>query len=296
MTREMMGIAAGLGSALGWAVGAILFKRLGESLSPVVMAFGKCALSVVFLGAGLLLAGGRIPSLPDAALLAASGIVGIAVADVLFFAALRELSPQILVIFLTVGQVITAVLAMLFLGETPALMAWIGMAFILCGVSLVLWPKERGLSQAATRKGILYGLLASGCMSASMVMAKGALSEVSALEGTFLRMSAGFIGLSLWLGARRQLGSAAASFSKQGLAVPFILSVCVITFAGFWLSLVAVKNLDVAPANSLLSLEPILVLPLAATILKEKIFARDIAGAVVATLGVVLLCFAYAPA
>lgn len=295
MSPETIGILGGLGSALGWAIGAILFKRLGEKLSPVVMAFGKSGLSVLFLGVGLMLTGTTLPSREDMALLAASGLIGIALADVLFFAALRELSPQVLIIFLTVGQVITAVLAMIFLGETPGVAMWSGMALILLGVSLVLWPKEKGLSWAASRKGMIFGLLSSLSMSASMVMAKGALDETTALEGTFYRMAAGFTGLMLWLAVQGRLKTSVAAFAEKDLAWRFMLSVCVITFGGFWLSLVAIKNLPVAPASSLISLEPIFILPLSALVLKEKIYFRDIGAALLASLGVTILCFACAP-
>lgn len=294
MSNETIGILGGLGSALGWAVGAILFKRIAERMSPLLMAFGKSGLSAVLLAVGLACWGGRIPQGEDALLLVLSGLVGIALADVLFFAALRELSPQVLIIFLTVGQVITAVLAILFLGEVPHVGTWVGMALILAGVSAVLWPKESGLSWMATRKGILYGLLSSLCMSGSMIMAKGALDETSALEATFLRMAAAFFGLLLWLVVRRQLTGAFQIFGEKGLARQFTAAVCVITFGGFWLSLVAVKNLPVAPATSLISLEPVFILPLAAIFLREKIYLRDVAGACLACIGAAVLCYSFA--
>ena len=65
---------------------------------------------------------------------------------------------------------------------------------------------------------------------------------------------------------------------------------CVVTFGGFWLSLLAIKNLDVATANTLIATEPVFVLPLAAVFLRQKITGRAVAGTSVAVVGIILLC------
>ena len=65
-------------------------------------------------------------------------------------------------------------------------------------------------------------------------------------------------------------------------------AVAIVTYGGFWLSLVAMKNLDVSVANTLISVEPVFVLPLAAVFLGETITFRTVLGAF-ATVGGVLL-------
>jgi drug/metabolite transporter (DMT)-like permease len=82
--------------------------------------------------------------------------------------------------------------------------------------------------------------------------------------------------------------------SLRPLLVPrfagfFLLSVAVVTFGGFWLSLVAINNAGVAVANTLGSLEPVLVLPFAAVLLHERITPPALAGSFAATTGAVLL-------
>jgi len=69
----------------------------------------------------------------------------------------------------------------------------------------------------------------------------------------------------------------------------FFVSVCVITFGGFWLSLLSVKYLDVSVANTLNSTEPLFVLPLAVIFLKEKVTLLTIFGTLVATAGIAVL-------
>src|SRR5258708_6771009 len=115
MESKTIGILAALGSAASWAMGAILFKKLSEQISSPGMALVKSFISAAILGAVLLVVGGfaRVHAAPLVWLIV-SGVVGIALGDTLFFAALRELSPHTLVVLMTSGQILTVLLAVLF--------------------------------------------------------------------------------------------------------------------------------------------------------------------------------------
>jgi drug/metabolite transporter (DMT)-like permease len=290
MTASAIGISAALGSAASWALGAILFKRIGESMSPLAMTLVKSAVSVVFLGIALLFLGFSNVTPQNLWLMIASGLVGIAIGDTLFFAALHHLGPQTLVVLMMVGQVFTALLALVFLGEKPTPAAWGGIACVLVGVTIVLWANLSGPRQPSRVRGIVLGMLSVICMSVSVIMAKEALETASAMQGTFVRMGAGAVGLALFGLFTRRLGEWAGSCRDARLAGSFLVAVCVVTFGGFWLSLVAIKYLPVAVANTLISLEPVFVLPLAAIVLKEKIAPLQIVGTLTALGGVIVLC------
>lgn len=285
-----IGIAAALGSAASWALGTILFKRIGENMSPLAMTMAKAALSVVLLGVTLAIAGFTAMTPQNLGLLAVSGLVGIAVGDTLFFAALQHLAPQTLVVLMMVGQVLTALLAMVFLGERPTPAAWGGIACVLAGVGLVLRAGFSGEEQHTRARGIVLGLLSVACMSVSQIVAKPALESVSALQETWVRMVAGVAGLAVFGRCTGKLCAWCAEGRDARLAGRFLLAVCVVTFGGFWLSLMAIKHVDVAVASTLNSMEPVFVLPLAAIFLREKITPTQIAGTLVAVAGVVLLC------
>ena len=290
MTTSAIGISAALGSAASWALGAILFKRIGESMSPLAMTLVKSVISVVFLGIALLFLGFSSVTPQNLGMMIASGLIGIAVGDTLFFAALQHLGPQTLVVLMMVGQVFTAMLALVFLRERPSVAAWGGIACVLVGVTIVLWANLSGPRQPSRVRGIVLGMLSVACMSVSVIMAKEALETASAMQGTFVRMGAGAAGLALFGIFTRRIGEWAGSCRDARLAGSFLFAVCVVTFGGFWLSLVAIKNLPVAVANTLIALEPVFVLPLAAIVLKEKITPLQIVGTLTALAGVVVLC------
>lgn len=290
MTIPAIGIAAALGSAFSWALGAILFKRIGEHMSPLAMTLAKAIVSVVFLGVALAFLG-LTPITPrNLGLLVASGLVGIAVGDTLFFAALQHLGPQTLVVLMMVGQVLTALLALAFLGERPSAKAWAGIACVIAGVAIVLWANLSGERQRSRARGIVLGLLSVVCMSVSYIMAKPALESVSAMQETFVRMAAGAVGMAMFGIATGEFGKWLREGRDARLAGRFFVAVCVVTFGGFWLSLLAIKHVAVAIANTLNSMEPVFVLPLAAIFLKEKITVAQIVGTVMALAGVAVLC------
>lgn len=281
---------AALGSAASWSLGAVLFKGLGESLSSFAMTLVKGGVSVLLLGALTLLTGGYANIGGEAYLyLVLSGILGIALSDTFFFSALKEVSPQTITLLFTFGQVVTVLLAVLLLGETLPLQGWGGIALIITGITIGMFPGFAEKGQSSLR-GIVFGLISILLMSFSVILTKKGLAEVSTLYATFLRMLAGTLGMLLVGIATRRLGGWVTPFRDPRLMTRFTLSVCVITFGGFWLAIVAFKYTSVAVANSLISTEPIFVLPVAALLLKEKVTVHAVAGAVIATVGVIVLC------
>ncbi len=290
LESKSIGIAAALGSAASWAMGAILFKRLGDQLSSPGMALVKSFLSAVLLGGVLLLMGFDRMGTGALLWLAASGALGIALGDTFFFAALKELSPHTLIVLLTSGQILTVLLAVLFLGETPTLKTWIGIGLVIAGITVVLRANLSRERQASQFRGLALGILSVLCMSFSMVIAKKGLTDVSAMQGLFVRMLAAGATMLLISAFQSRSGEWLAAFKNRALLGQFFASVCVITFGGFWLSLLAIKHLDVSIANTLNSVEPLFVLPLAAWFLKEKVTLAALTGSVVAVTGISFLC------
>jgi len=292
VTLAMLGGAAALGSAAAWAVGSILFRRIGDEVSPLGMNLGKGLLGLILLGLALLVVGIEPVDAVSLGFLFASGLVGIAAGDTLFFMALIRLEPRLTLLLATIGQVFTVLLALVILGERPAVLAWPGMALVLGGVTWVMRERLGGETPDLLhqrRMGIVYGLLASLCMSVGILLAKVGVESVPALQATFLRLVAGVAGLVVWGVATRKLLSWLAPFRSLRRVRSMCLAVAVIMFGGFYLSLVALKLTDASIASVLNATEPLFILPLAALVLGERISARAGAGALVAVTGVALV-------
>lgn len=291
MNGHLLGVLAALGSALAWAVGAILFRKIGERASPSAMNLGKSLVGLAFLGVAVL-ATGVTPIDPESAWrLAASGLLGIAVGDTLFFMALVRLEPRTCLLLASVGHVIAVLLAALVLGERPTLVAWAGIALVIAGVGSVLQAgaEPGGASSPERGRGIVYGVLSAVATSVGLLLAKTGVAEVPTLEATALRLVAGVAGVAAWAGARGHLREDFAVLRLPGFVRQIAVAVGVVMFGGFWLSLVSLKYTDASVATALAATEPIFVLPLAWWWLGDRVGPRAIAAACVAVVGVALI-------
>jgi drug/metabolite transporter (DMT)-like permease len=290
MVEANVGVLAALGSSASWAVGSILFARLGKRLQPLALTLAKGVISVALLALVLALSRPAAPVPPQSLfLLVLSGILGIAVGDTLFFAALQRLGASVLVLLFALGQVLTVILAVLRLGERPSIVQVVGIAVVTASITAVLWLRSESDGRRTELVGILYGLGSIVAMSVSVIIAKVGLGEAGPLDATFIRMVAGVVCVGLWILVTGRIGTGLKPVLDPTFAAELTVAVAVVTFGGFWLSLVAVKNIDVAVANTLNSTEPIFVLPLAAIYLREKVTVPQVLCAVVTVMGVALL-------
>ena len=297
MALELIGILAALGSAATWAVGALLLKPFAERLPAMALAFAKGVFGLGVLGGLILVIGPANPSWTTAAILFLSGVLGIGVADTLFFKALRELSPHSVVQLMLLGQAATIAMAVVFLGESLVWLQWLGVGLVILGVAIVLMAPDEGAGEGtdadarATRRGVLFGLGSVMAMAVSVTMAKGALDEADALTATWLRIAGGVVSLFLfaplfYLGRGNWLSPILADWR---LAIRFCLIATFVTLGGFFLSLLAMKLTPLAIANTLLSTEPLFVLLIMALFYRETPGARRLTGSLVGVAGVAII-------
>jgi drug/metabolite transporter (DMT)-like permease len=203
--------------------------------------------------------------------------------------ALRNLGAQSVVVLLTLGQVLTVVLALFWLGERPSAGQCLGIVLVLIGVAIVMWVRLSGEDQTSKFSGLAWGLAAVVCMAVSVIIAKEGLEYADSLEAAFIRMLSGTGGILLFAMATRQMDSSLRHLLEPRFFLLFIFSVFVVTFGGFWLSLVAIEKTDVSIANTLNSTEPLFVLPIAALVLREEITAWVVVGSALAVIGIALM-------
>jgi len=258
----------------------------------MAMTFIKSFLGLLLLAGALCLAGWEPVNSFPLSWLSLSGLLGISLGDTFFFAALRRLPAHQLIILMLLAPVVTLLMAFCFLGERPAVVCWVGIFLVLGGVTLTFKGKIEVDQESRQRGfGLLFGVLSVLSMAGSIIIAKIGLQDVSALEGTFLRLFFGFAGMLVFGLVRREVKSWLAPLRQTGLRWRFLLAVVVVTFGGFWLSLDAIKRLDVSIANTLLATEPVFALPLAVIWLRERASGAAVIGSIVALCGAGILAF-----
>lgn len=284
-----IGIIAALLSAASWAVGTILFDKIGKTIPAAGMTFLKGLFSILFMSLLLCIYGLQHLCTEELLLLAASGLIGIAIGDTFFFKSLQYLGAKMQVIYFMLGQVLTAFLSYLFLGEILSLVIYVGGLLVLIGVIMVIVGKQENHTNKI--RGIIGGIMAMLCYSISPIILKGVITDISAVTATFYRMLFGTIFVLFGGAFSKSVKNWFAPLKDMRVLRLFLLNVMIVTYGGFLLSIVAIKYVDVALASVLATTEPIFVLLLSYILYKEKATWREILGTIITLSGVLIIIF-----
>jgi drug/metabolite transporter (DMT)-like permease len=283
-------------SALAWAVGIMLYRQLGASLPPLRLNFLKNLLVfALLLPAIVLVHGWRLPPFTALQLAAAvgSGVLGIGIADTLYFRALNELGAGRMGVIGNLYSPLVIVLSFAFLGERLRPLQLLGFALVSTGVWVAAWPRKLVDDPASRQRpahaarGFCLAVLAIVLMACSIVLVKRVLEAQPLLWVTGLRMAgalAAMLAIAAYRGEMRQMAPRAASvpWRKLGLAA-FVgqFLAMVLWLAGYKYTLASVA----AVLNETAS---IFILLLAWAWLKEPLTRRAVLGVVLTFSGV---CF-----
>jgi len=203
-----LGEALAIGSALAWSAGVIIYKRLGETMSPLrlnliknLLVLGCVAPTVVFVY------GFTLPSMSWSAfaLSLLSGAIGIAAADTLYFRALNSLGAARMGIMGNLYSPFVILLSFAFLGERLNLVQGVGFLLVSGGVLVVSQRRSTDtLSPAELRQGLFYGATAIVMMAVAIVMVKRILEGQPLMWVVFLRLIGGVLGLFLMFAWKRE--------------------------------------------------------------------------------------------
>jgi drug/metabolite transporter (DMT)-like permease len=189
------GALAALAAALCWTLASFCWRRLPSSLGASELNLLKNALGLVLLLPVQLL---HWQALPAGAwlLLGASGVLGIAAGDSLFFAALRRLGTRRTLTIEAAAPVVTTLAGLALLAEWPSRSQLLGLALVSAAVLLVA-RRQRGEGAAATphtvsSQGVLLALLAVLCASGGALLARQVLAAqlISPWQAASIRLGA----------------------------------------------------------------------------------------------------------
>jgi drug/metabolite transporter (DMT)-like permease len=197
-------------------------------------------------------------------------VLGIALGDSLYFAALRRLGTRRCLTLDAGGPAVTAVAGFLWLAEWPSPLQWLGVGLISLAVLLVARQKpERspaaGLAvpAAAQRLGVLLALGALLCGSGGALLARAALraGELDPLQSAVLRLAAASLVL---LPLLRGVPASPPRPRPAQRRWPLWLAATLLgTSAGIALQQTALQHLPGALAVALMATAPVMALPLA---------------------------------
>jgi drug/metabolite transporter (DMT)-like permease len=292
---QLLGELSALVTSLCWSASSFAFTNAVKRLGTLQLNINRLILAAIFLYATIFVLGFSF-SLSESQVinLSVSGVIGFIFGDTFLFKAYQHIGARITMLLMSLSPVMSGLLAFFFLNEIIGVWAIIGIAVTIGGVTLVV--VERNETPASKYKiskiGIVYGLLAALGQSGGLIFAKAAFNDgnINGFVATFVRISASVIFLfPIALLARRYKNPFKIFANDLKALRSTILGTILGPYFGVTFSLIAVEYAKVGIAATLMSMMPIMMLPIAKYVYKEKLSWRAVSGAILAVVGVAIL-------
>jgi len=294
-----LGELASILMAFCWYANSVGFtiagRRVGSATVNVVRLWIALVAMVVL---HLLLTGTFFPHAEGWRLgyLGVSGLIGFAIGDAVLFEAFVLLGPRLTMLIMTLWPVFAAVLAWVFLGQAMSRWTIMAMAMTLGGIALVVGD-HRTVADGGRPKKLALGILltlggALGQAVGFLLSKYGLAGNYSPVSANLIRVAAGTLAISLWLLFRGHLVENFLRLKDRRASVLIVLGGLSGPVLGVVLSLYAIGHAKfLGVASTLMSLSPVILLPVSVVLFKEKVTARAIVGTVITLAGAAALFF-----
>jgi len=284
--------------ALLWAIAIILARKSGEQVSPVPLNFFKGVVGLVLFLITLPIAGVSYwpdtATLRDFAILAASGAIGIGIADSVFFASLNRLGAGRSAIVDCLYSPFIIICSYFFLGSKVGFMLLLALALMVVAILVGTWKPERIVSEeqrSKLRTGVLLGILSMALMAVGIVMAKPVLNHSDPWWATTARLSGGVILLTIQGFSRRHRTESLRCFKPGPLWKLILPTAVVAAYLAMFFWIAGMTYAETTVASVLNQTSTIFVLILATFFLKEPLTVRKTIAILLGFAGGVIAAF-----
>ncbi len=291
-----------------WSFASILFAFAGRRAGVLNLNAVRIAIAAGLLGsAHIALFGTLLPAAnPEQwAVMGLSGIVGLALGDLAYFGCLVALGPRRGVLLLSTSPIFAAVAGFVALGEVLDGWTVLGVAVTIAGVAWVVLESEeradeRALDPRRKTAGILLGVAGAACQGVGLVISKYGMvdaasdpaSPLNPLSAALIRMAVAAVVVWAAMAVLRRFSSVVEAFRDRRALGAAFGGACFGPFLGVWLSMVAVTYAFAGVASTLMSLMPVIVIPIVWVLYRQRTTWRGFLGAAVAIAGTAILFLA----
>jgi drug/metabolite transporter (DMT)-like permease len=290
-----LGELASLFTAMCWSTNAVLFAKAGQRVGSATVnaiRIGMALMVMVLLH--LALVGSFFPAsagLARFAWLGVSGLIGFALGDALLFEAYVLLGPRLTVLIYTTWPVFSALMAWGMLGQSMGLAKVCAMVVTLGGIALVVLEKGRAAAgQVRPRRftlGLVLALGGAAGQAVGFIFSKfGMVGGFSPISANLIRVAAGALALWAWQLFRGELLPNLRKLKDTRATVLIAFGALFGPVIGVVLSLYAINHARyLGVASTIMSLSPVMILPFAVFVEKERVGVWAVLGTIVSIAG-----------
>jgi len=297
--QNYLGEIAALFTAACWTVTAMAFESAGKRVGALSLNLIRLVMGLVFLAIfNAIFNDGFLPSATGYQWfwLTLSGVVGFVLGDLFLFRAFILIGARISMLIMALVPPITALIGWITLGEVLSGMEFLGMGVTLLGIVMVVSTKLDIKNGAFILKrkmgplvlGILLALGGAIGQAAGLVLSKKGMQSMNAFEATQIRIMAGVVGFTIVITLFKRWGHLLGAIKNLKAMKAMALGSLTGPFLGVSFSLLAVQHTDTGVAATLMALTPVLIIPAAILLNKERIKSMEIIGAIISIAGVAL--------
>ncbi len=277
------------------AIGSVLFEISGRTTTVSIinlwkMIFGIIVLTVVMY----FMYGITIPTLAFTPLVVTfiSSVVGFARCDYYLVSAFVMIGSRTTNLILSLMPIFTGLVGHFIINDPLAAQQWIGIVIAIIGVVIVIrygGDETRVRDFAIYKKGVLYAFIAMISLGLSLITLKIALRYASAGDIILVRS---WIALLLFLATvviMRESHRIVDVLKSKALFQTTLWGAIMFIGISVPISIIAMQYLPAAVVAAFIAITPLMIIPLAFFILKERIKKTDILGSAVCFAGIILL-------
>lgn len=300
-----VGELAALSCSVLWAACSLAFANAGRQVGASAVNQLRIYLALVALFAlHPAVVGGLLPaglSARQLTTLAVSGLAGLAVGDYFLFRCMTVVGPRIGTLLMASSPVFTAVIAWFAFDETILVLGVLGMFITLGGVVLVLvdrravegWQAAPGDRRAVA---VAFGFFGALGQSVGFLLTRHGMAAegggevvIPAFSVTLVRMAAAALALTVGSAVTGGFGPVTRAVRDRRAFGLIAIGAVFGPILGVWMSVIAVHHAKAGIAATLMSLAPVLMLPIGRIAYGSRPGALGILGTLAAVGGATLL-------
>tara|TARA_B100001029_G_C15042809_1_gene444882 strand:- start:537 stop:1439 length:903 start_codon:yes stop_codon:yes gene_type:complete len=295
-----MGETLSLLSAFFWACAVIIFKNIGDKVSPIMINAIKNTIGVFLIFITIYLLDMNSINIPtkidfnDIMILLISGTIGLGIADILFLKSLNILGASLTALIDIVYSPFVLFFAFILLGEKLLIIQIFGGFLILFSIIFASYKHQNiNLSRLNFLKGVLIGISALAMMAVCIVLIKPILNKTETISSQLwvagFRMIPGSITpiiLSLIYIKPKKIIKILKNIE---ILKPICLGAFFATYLGISFWIIGMANTKASIAAILNQTASFFILILARIFLKEIITMRKLIAIIIASFGSILI-------
>ncbi|MFN3307391.1 MAG: DMT family transporter, partial [Candidatus Kapaibacteriota bacterium] len=262
----MIGELSALTASILWSISPYIFSAVVSGIGSFNLNISRLLLSSLLIFATCLLFGISLQTKTlQLFYLILSGLVGLVLGDTFLFKSFKEIGPRYTMILMSSNPAFGAIIAYFTFGEVISFIGIVGMIVTFLGICLVIYQQnsKEATKYAITFNGIIFGLLASIGQAGGLILTKYAsvINNIHPLSATFYRIFPSFVILGLIGLLIGRINSTSLNFLfNKRIIILLIIGSIIGPYLGITFSYIAVAQIHVGIAATIMSLQPVLML------------------------------------